>query len=54
MRAPSPVVLSTWPRKWKYSAMMLAFHAPPEAVTMPVMRKGKMPGRMTIFHRCQL
>ncbi len=30
---------------------MLAFQAPPEAVTMPVMRKGKMPGRMTVFQR---
>ena len=47
--APSPKVESTRPLKWKYSAMMLAFQAPPEAVTRPVMRYGKIPGRTTVF-----
>ena len=42
------------PLRRKYSAMMLAFHAPPEAVTRPVTRKGKMPGRMTVRQRCRL
>ena len=27
---------------------MLAFHAPPEAVTMPVTRYGKIPGRISV------
>jgi hypothetical protein len=38
MIAPNPVVEMVWPRKWKYSARMLAFHAPPDAVTSPVIR----------------
>jgi len=36
--APSPVSEKVCPRKRKYSAMMLAFQAPPEAVTNPVIR----------------
>ena len=36
--APSPIVEKVCPRKWKYSATMLAFHAPPEAVTSPVIK----------------
>src|ERR1700735_940540 len=51
--APSPNADSTCPLRWKYSAIMLAFQAPPEAVTRPVTRYGKIPGRITIFHRCQ-
>ena len=31
---------------------MLAFQAPPEAVTIPVTRKGKIPGRMSLRQRC--
>ena len=31
--------------------MMLAFHAPPDAVTRPVTRYGKMPGRITVRQR---
>src|ERR1035441_8621725 len=30
---------------------MLAFHAPPDAVTMPVTRYGKIPGRISFFQR---
>src|SRR5215469_17928518 len=33
---PNPGASITLPWKWKYSAMMLAFHAPPDAVTNPV------------------
>src|ERR1700683_2231858 len=46
--APSPVVGIVWPGKWKYSATMLAFHAPPDAVTKPVIMNGKIPGRNRI------
>src|ERR1700733_5129107 len=49
--APSPNVESTCPLKWKYSATMLAFQAPPDAVTKPVIRYGKMVGRMTVRQR---
>ncbi len=45
IRAPSPVVDSTWPRKATYSDTMLAFQAPPAAVTHPVTRYGKIAGR---------
>jgi hypothetical protein len=41
MIAPRPVTENVWFRKRKYSAMMLAFQAPPDAVTNPVMRNGK-------------
>src|SRR3984957_16549796 len=40
-----------WPLKWKYSATVLAFQAPPDAVTMPVTRYGKIPGRISFFQR---
>ena len=53
MAEPRPMVWRVWPLRWEYSAMTEAFHAPPEAVTMPVMRKGKMPGRMRVVQRCQ-
>src|SRR3984885_5361361 len=52
--APSPKVDSTCPLKWKYSATMLAFQAPPEAVTRPVIRYGKMAGRITVRQRSTL
>src|SRR5271169_2395151 len=44
--APSPVVekVRFWNRK--YSATMLAFQAPPDAVTKPVIKYGKIPGRI--------
>src|SRR5450755_2260782 len=32
---------------------MLAFHAPPEAVIMPVTKNGKIPGRMSLRQRSQ-
>ena len=35
---PSPVTVYVWPLKRKYSAMMLAFQAPPDAVTNPVIK----------------
>ena len=35
---PRPVTVYVWPLKRKYSAMMLAFQAPPDAVTKPVTR----------------
>ena len=43
--APSPTVDRVLPRKWKYSATMLAFQAPPDAVMNPVIRYGKMAGQ---------
>jgi len=36
--APSPVMEYVLPWKRKYSATMLAFQAPPEAVTKPVIK----------------
>src|SRR5260370_20868677 len=42
MTAPNPVVVMVCPWKWKYSATILAFHAPPEAVTKPVIRYRKI------------
>ena len=36
--APSPVMDYVLPWNRKYSATMLAFHAPPEAVTKPVIK----------------
>jgi len=51
--APRPMVWRVSPFRWLYSAMTEAFQAPPEAVIMPVMRKGKMPGRMRVVQRCQ-
>jgi len=36
--APRPGAEMVLPRKRTYSATMLAFHAPPDAVTSPVMR----------------
>src|SRR5581483_9507659 len=48
--APRPTVENICPLKWKYSAMMLTFQAPPDAVTRPVIRYGKMPGRMSLRH----
>src|SRR6266481_1800142 len=41
------------PLKWKYSATILAFHAPPAAVTSPVTSYGKIPGRIRCLHRSQ-
>jgi len=38
MTAPRPVMLNVCPRNRKYSATILAFHAPPDAVTNPVTR----------------
>ena len=38
MVAPSPVTENVCPLRWKYSATMLAFQAPPDAVTNPVTR----------------
>ena len=38
MVAPKPVVVNVCPLKLTYSATMLAFQAPPEAVIMPVIR----------------
>src|ERR1017187_6014974 len=49
--SPRPSVVSVLPLSVKYSAKMLAFHAPPEAVTIPVIRKGKMPGRINFLQR---
>ena len=49
--APNPVVVKVCPWKWKYSATILAFHAPPEAVTKPVIRYGKIPGRSNLRQR---
>lgn len=49
--APSPTVERTLPLKWKYSATMLAFHAPPDAVTNPVIRYGKTAGSISFRHR---
>src|SRR6202158_2870938 len=43
---PTPTVEYVWPLKWKYSATMLAFQAPPEAVSIPVTRYGKIAGRI--------
>jgi len=43
--APRPGALSTVPRNVTYSATMLAFHAPPAAVTQPVTRYGNTAGR---------
>ena len=43
--APRPWVSSTWPLKVTYSATMLAFHAPPAAVTQPVTRYGNTAGK---------
>src|SRR5664279_6120101 len=51
MTAPSPVVVKVCPWKWKYSATILAFHAPPEAVTKPVIRYGKIPGKSSFRQR---
>src|ERR1019366_3677044 len=51
MTAPNPVVVMVWPWKWKYSATILAFHAPPDAVTKPVIRYGKIPGRSNFRQR---
>ena len=42
---PKPRVMSVSPLKATYSATMLAFHAPPAAVTQPVTRVGKTQGR---------
>ena len=50
MMAPSPVIENVCPRKRKYSAMMLAFQAPPEAVTKPVIKYGKIAGRNSFRH----
>ena len=36
--APRPSVVMVCSLRWKYSAMMEAFHAPPDAVTSPVTR----------------
>ena len=49
--APSPVIEKVLFRNRKYSAMMLAFHAPPEAVTKPVIRYGKIAGRINLRQR---
>ena len=59
---PSALAASIWaprPMVWivrfwmlAYSAKTDAFHAPPEAVTMPVMRYGKMPGKISVVQRC--
>ena len=45
------MVKNVCPPKWKYSATMLAFHAPPEAVIKPVIRYGNIPGTMSFRHR---
>ena len=37
----------------KYSATIDAVHAPPDAVMSPVIRKGKIPGRMSLVQRCR-
>jgi hypothetical protein len=36
--APRPVIVNVCPWKRKYSATMLAFQAPPDAVTNPVIK----------------
>src|SRR5437016_7938057 len=51
--APSPLVLSTWPLNVTNSATMLAFHAPPAAVTHPVTRYGNTAGRYSDRKRSQ-
>ena len=51
MIAPNPIVEKVCPRKWKYSATMLAFHAPPDAVTNPVIINGNIPGRNNVRQR---
>src|SRR5581483_9587211 len=51
--APSPMVEIVSPFRWKYSATMLAFHAPPAAVTKPVTRYGNIPGRIKRRHLSQ-
>ena len=54
MTAPSPVIENVCPRKRKYSAMMLAFQAPPDAVTKPVIKYGKIAGRSNFLQRWAL
>src|SRR5215469_14867355 len=51
MALPRPGTSTIFPWKWKYSATMLAFQAPPEAVTMPVTRYGKIPGKIRLRQR---
>ena len=43
--APRPQVASAFPLKVTYSETMLAFQAPPAAVTQPVTRYGKIAGK---------
>ena len=49
--APSPFALMISPLKFTYSATILAFHAPPAAVTHPVTRYGKTAGRYSDWKR---
>src|ERR1017187_672813 len=51
MIAARPVVEMVWPRKWKYSATMLAFNAPTEAVTKPEIKKRNIEGRNSLRKR---
>src|SRR6266511_1968739 len=51
MREPTPVTYRGCPAKSEYSATMLAFQAPPLAVTAPVIRYGKRAGRIRIRQR---
>ena len=53
MEEPNPGVMRTWPWKDKYSATILAFQAPPAAVTHPVIRAGKILGKKSLVHISQ-
>jgi len=44
MIEPKPKVVKTWPLYSTYSATILAFQAPPAAVTQPVTKEGKTLG----------
>ncbi len=50
---PSPTVWNVWLPNVTYSETMLAFHAPPVAVISPVIRYGKMAGRISVRQRRQ-
>src|SRR5262245_23558270 len=51
---PSPWVVNTFPLYDRYSATILAFHAPPAAVTHPVTSAGKTLGRYSFFQSSTL
>ena len=54
MSEPRPRVVRTWPLYARYSATILAFHAPPAAVTQPVTRAGKTLGKYSFFQSSDL